>query len=273
MARQATWTEVVTSTSLGTGVAETRLNGDTSFVVPSQARSMIEFKPYQAPTGAITAAQSMFPKFKIKSNSIGGLEPKEVVIAPIASGLGATYHAQTPILKAFRINRNMPGANVNIDFYGQNLVANTVANRAGAGVKLSTLPVGGPEQFWFGPTDETDTGTTAATITGGTFTINGGSMITDWYGHVTGTTVTASESYVGYAELNSSDFETIQRVRWPVYPITTSLSTLIGNTIPDANWEHGEVPIQKTCNVSTFFIQEETLTAAGDFFIGVGFVR
>ncbi len=271
--RPAMWTENVTSTSLGTGVAETRLNGDTSFVLPAQAKAMVEFKPYQAPTGAITAAQSMIYKAKIKSNSIGGLEPKEVVPAPIASGLGATYMAMNPIVRAFRLNRNTPGANVNIDFYGQNLVANTVANRAGVGLKLSSLPVAGKEQFWFGPTDETDTVTTAGTGADQTFTINGGTEITDWYCQVTGTTITASESYIGYAELNSSDFETIQRVRWPFYPIVTSLSTLIGTAIPDQNWEHGSIPIRNTCSVIGRVTLDETLTAAGDSWVGVGFVR
>ena len=273
MTRQAIWTENVTSTSLGTGVTETLLNGGASFVLPAQARAMIEMKPYQAPTGAVTAAQSMIYKVKVKSNSIGGLEPKELVPAPIGAGLGATYHAQNPIVRAFRLNRNTPGANVNVDFYGQNLVANTVANRAGVGLKLSTMPVSGPEQFWFGPTDETDTVTTAGTGADTTFTINGGSQITDWYCQVTATTVTASESFIGYAELNSSDFETVQRVRWPFYPIVTSLSTLIGTTIPDQNWEHGSIPIRPTCNITTRVTLDEGQTAAGDSYVGVGFIR
>ena len=71
-------TDQVTQASLGTGVAETRLNADTSYVIPSWARQLIEFTPQQYPTGAVTASQSFTPKFKIKSISIGGMEPKEL---------------------------------------------------------------------------------------------------------------------------------------------------------------------------------------------------
>lgn len=267
------WTDIVTPTSLGTGVAETRLNGDTSYVVPSQARSMLEFTPFQYATGAVTAAQSMTPKFKIKSNSIGGLEPKELVIAPIAACLGATSSNTTPILKSFKLNRNLPGANVNIDFYGQNLVANTVANAGGVTVKLSSLATGEPEQFYLASANETDSGTTAATIAGEAITVNGARALNFWYGQLMPVTVVASESYTGYMELNSSDFTEIQRVRFAPYQITAGLSTTVTTIVPDQMYYEGYVPVRNTATISNSFIQTETVNAAYDFIVGVGFQR
>lgn len=267
-------TDQVTQSSLGTGVAETRLNNDTSYVVPSWAKQIVEFTPVQYATGAVTAAQSFTPKFKIKSLSIGGLEPKELVIAPISAMLGATSSNTTPVLRSFRLNRNVPGANVNIDFYGQNLVANTVANAGMVTVKLSSVPTGQKEQFYLAQTDETASGTTAATIAAGqNITINGASNINFWYGQLMPVTVVASESYAGYMEFTSSDFTSVQRIRWTPYQITAGLSTLITTIVPDQMYYEGVIPVRPTCTVSGNFIQNETVNAAYNWIQGLGFVR
>jgi hypothetical protein len=245
-------TDVVTPTSLGTGVAETRLNGDTSFTLPSWAKQIVEFTPFQYFTGAATAAQSATPKFKIKSSSIGGLEPKELVIAPISSELGATSSNTTPVLRSFKLNRNIPGANVQIDLYGQNLVLNTVANAGGMTVKLSS---------------------TAAVIDGGGITLNGATGINMWYGQLMPVTVVASESYAGFMILQSADFKEVQRIRYAPYQITTGLSTLITTIVPDQMYYEGWCPVQPTCTITDQFDQRETVNAAYDFINGLGFVR
>jgi hypothetical protein len=266
-------TDVVTPTSLGTGVAETRLNGDTSFTLPSWAKQIVEFTPFQYFTGAATAAQSATPKFKIKSSSIGGLEPKELVIAPISSELGATSSNTTPVLRSFKLNRNIPGANVQIDFYGQNLVLNTVANAGGVTVKLSSTPTGQKEQFYLASTNETDSGTTAAVIDGGGITLNGATGINMWYGQLMPVTVVASESYAGFMILQSADFKEVQRIRYAPYQITTGLSTLITTIVPDQMYYEGWCPVQPTCTITDQFDQRETVNAAYDFINGLGFVR
>lgn len=267
-------TDQVTQTSLGTGVAETQLNNSTSYVVPSWAKQLVEFTPVQYATGAVTAAQSFTPKFKIKSISIGGLEPKEIVIAPISACLGATSSNTTPVLRSFRLNRNMPGSNINIDFYAQNLVANTVANAGMATVKLSSVPTGQKEQFYLATTDETDSGTTAATIDSGqNIILNGASGINFWYGQLMPVTVVASESYAGYMEFTSSDFTSVQRVRWSPYQITAGLSTLITTIVPDQMYYEGWVPVRNTATIVPKFIQNETVNAAYDWIPGLGFVR
>jgi hypothetical protein len=266
-------TDQVTQSSLGTGVAETRLNNDTSYIVPSWAKQLIEFTPQQYPTGAVTAAQSFTPKFKIKSVSIGGLEPKEIVIAPISAMLGATSSNTTPVLRSFKLNRNLPGQNINIDFYGQNLVANTVANAGMATVKLSSMATTEREQFYLASTDETDSGTTAATIAGGAITLNGALALNMWYGQLMPVTVVASESYAGYMELTSPDFSEVQRIRYAPYQITTGLSTLITTIVPDQMYYEGWCPVNSTVTIANNFIQTETVNAAYDFINGVGFVR
>ena len=266
-------TDQVTQSSLGTGVAETRLNGDTSYVVPSWAKQIIEFTPQQYPTGAVTAAQSFTPKFKIKSVSIGGLEPKELVIAPIAAMLGATSSNTAPVLRSFKLNRNLPGANVQIDFYAQNLVANTVANAAMCTLKLSSLPTSEKEQFYLASTNETDSDTSAVAVTGGGITINGAQGLNMWYGQLMPVTVVASESYAGYITLSSPDFREVQRIRYAPYQIATGLSTLITTIVPDQMYYEGWCPTNPTCTITDTFNQLEGVNAAYDFINGVGFVR
>jgi len=215
----------------------------------------------------------MTPKYKIKSLSIGGLEPKELVIAPICAELGATSSNTTPVLRSFKLNRNVPGANVNIDFYGQNLVANTVANAGMVTVKLSSVPTGQKEQFYLAQTDETASGTTAATIAGAAITINGAQAVNFYYGQLMPVTVVASESYAGYMEFNSSDFTEVQRVRWSPYQITAGLSTLVTTITPDQMYYEGWLPVRPTATIANNFIQLETVNAAYNFIAGLGFVR
>ncbi len=274
MAKPSTVNDVVTSTSLGTGVAETQINGGVSYVVPSWAHSLIEFTPVQYATGAVTAAQSFTPRFKIKSSSISGLEPKEIVIAPIASCLGATSSNTTPVLKSFKLNRGLAGANVNIDFYGQNQVANTVANAAGCSLKLSSYPAMGPEQYYQASTDETASAVTAIATDGGSIVINNATALNMWYGQLMPVTVVASESYAGYMELNSSDYSgDANRIRFWPYQITAGLSTLITTIVPDQMYYEGYQPVNSTCTLTPRFQQQEAVNAAYNFIAGVGFVR
>lgn len=274
MAKPAITNDVVTSTSLGTGVAETLINGGVSYNVPAWAHWMEEFTPVQYATGAVTAAQSFTPKFKIKSSSVPGLEPKEIVIAPIAACLGATSSNTTPILKSFKLRRSLPGANINIDFYGQNLVANTVANAAGCTVKLSSTPLGGQEQYYMASTDETASATTAIATDGGNIVLNGGTRLNMWYGQLMPVTVVASESYAGYMEINSADFDgDANRIRFWPYQITAGLSTLITTIVPDQMYYEGNVPIRNTATLTPRFQQTEGVNAAYNFIAGVGFVR
>ena len=75
--------DVITPASIGTGVAKTSLGTNTK---PTQASELIEFIPFQAPTGVLTAGQSMLTETAVESNSIN-LLPKRVINAPIVGGL------------------------------------------------------------------------------------------------------------------------------------------------------------------------------------------
>ena len=268
--------DVVTPTSLGTSVTETRIHADTSYQTPGWVKQIVEWIPFQYATGAVTAAQSFTPKFKIKSTSVSGLEPKELVIAPISACLGATSANTTPVLKAFKLNRNLPGGNNLIDFYGQNLVANTVANAGGVTLLESTEQTGMPEQYYLASTDETDSGTTAATIDGASISVSGARYINFAYGQLMPVTVVASESYTGYMEMSSPDMINVQRFRFAPYQITAGLSTLITTIVPDQMYYdriHVDLRPGTTVVLQNRFIQTETVNAAYDFINGVGFVR
>ena len=71
--------DVITPTSLGTGVAKTSLGNITK---PEEVQSLIEFVPYYAPSGAVTAGQSMLLETALESNSVN-LLPKRVILSLI----------------------------------------------------------------------------------------------------------------------------------------------------------------------------------------------
>ena len=68
--------DVCDSTSLGTGVAKTQINGGNNLTKPTQAQSLIEVIPYIASSGALTSGQTVLAKGIIESNSVN-LLPKE----------------------------------------------------------------------------------------------------------------------------------------------------------------------------------------------------
>ena len=56
----------VTTTSLGTGVAETQLNSGTSLSAPDPAHAFLACIPYQSESAAFTVDQSLLTAFRIQ---------------------------------------------------------------------------------------------------------------------------------------------------------------------------------------------------------------
>ena len=64
----------VTTTSLGTGVAETQLNGGTSLSAPDPAHGFLAVIPYQSESAAFTVDESLLTAFRIQSDDVA-VEP------------------------------------------------------------------------------------------------------------------------------------------------------------------------------------------------------
>ena len=212
----------VTFTSIGTGVAETQLNSGTSLSAPDPAHAFNAVIPYQMELGAFSTNQSLLTAFRIQSDDVA-VEPKKFVLPNINTGDAAFTSVAVPALLAYPINTPLAGGE-HLNFYGQALVANTVAPGVGATVIYDTDSTNGSEQYYTRPTNENAASTTINTRTqGGDMTIQGGNEITGLYTVVSGATATASEHDVGYSEFISPDFETSMPYRIAVQPTATGL--------------------------------------------------
>jgi len=169
--------DIATPTSLGTGVAKTEINGGQPITKPTQAQTLIEVVPYMASIAAMTAGETQLTKCIIESNSIN-LLPKQFIAPPIQSGLGTFGSSLTPMLDTVECNTPLQiGSTQQFQIYGENYIANTVANKLGVGLHYSTAQTNQKEMFYDSVSNETNTGTSATTVSGENLTINDGTFL------------------------------------------------------------------------------------------------
>ncbi len=268
------FSDVITSTSIGTGTTTTLLNGGTNYTVSSLAGNFEGFSPTYAETGAVTAGQTIAPYFSIQSQSLGSIQPKNIALSGSSGGVGTSIVNMIPIAKVFPMNTRIPNSNTPLSFYGTAYVANTVAPRAGATVWFGTdQPMRGSyEQFYDCVTATTSSGTAAATVTLNNIVVNGGTQLGKIYAHQYPGTVTVSESWIGYLNVNSADLSPQQTLRTFIQPTAAGLAT----TTPlqaDAIWADQKITMRNTATLTASHTMEEAQTAAGQVAWGIQFIR
>ena len=269
----ATGSDVFTSTSLGTGVAETELG--TGINTPSQARSISAIVPALGATGAYTAAQGSVAEIAIRSDAVP-MTPKRVIVSGGNGGVGAFIDTISPILEEWEFNTKLSGQSL-LHCYGTQQTLNTVAFEAECEVIYSTDEPTKQEKFWMKPNDETATSTTTGVkTTGGTIQINTGTrggIITDMWGlpYVAGT-VTVSESLYGTFELQSNDFNDAMPLRFLAQPMAAGLNTVCLHMLKMSRrkcWK----PTKDNTLITTYFTMDEAQTAAQAFIAGCGYIK
>ena len=264
--------DVITPTSLGAGVAKTSIGTNTK---PAQAANLIEFIPYYAPSGAVTAAQTMMLETALESASIN-LLPKRVINAPMQAGLGGTFATLIPQITAFECNTPLTkGGTEIIEVFGQAQLANTVAVIMGCALHYSeTAPTRSAEHFYLKPDNETSTGTAATTVAGGTITINGGKTLQILMGALSAGTVTADEGYIGSLQFNSSNFDNSQDLEIPLQPTSVGIGALnSAQQVKHSIYKNVSMGMKATCTISTVLRLSQALTAAGNFIGCVGYTK
>jgi len=266
--------DIATPTSLGTGVAKTEINSAQPLTKPTQAQTLIEVVPYMASSGALTPAQTMMTKCIIESNSIN-LLPKNFLVPPTAGGLGTFTSALTPMLDTVECNTPLQlGATQQFRIYGQNFIANTVANKLGLALHYSEAQSNAKEMFYDLPTNETATGTSATSVAGENFTINDGKWLETITPLVTAGVVTASESYLASIEISSNDFDNSMPLKVPTQPIATALGSHVSVGIPKLPSYHNiHMGMKSSCLISQTLTLDEALTASGSFISGIGYTK
>ena len=269
--------DMVDATSVGTATTKTKLNGGVDLTTPNEAKNLIGIIPGHGATAALTAAESALIKFEVESKAVKDIMPKAIVTTATHGGLGAFLIGLAPPLRSYPFNTPLSG-NEDISYYGTALVNNTAAIDAFAQVMYSNKSPRGndPHIYWDGPTDETSTGTAAANgIAGGTFTLNAPiqSILRYLYTVLGVGTVTASESYFGHGEIRSADLNTSMPVKGLAQTIATAPGTAIGVGQSESLVHDEWIPMKPTARLATYYNQMEALTAAGNFYVGVGFIR
>ena len=266
-----------TSSSVGTGTTKTQLNGAVDLIIPAAATCLHSFTPYQAATGAYTAAQSSQILIELESSDIQpNISPKAYLMDPTNGGLSTFDFVVVAALRDVPINVPCIGGN-RLRVYGTAREANTVAFRAGVGFSLSDGRPDASQMFWDAGT-ATSSGTGAARVTLGNITVSAGTRIKKVYGRysVTGT-VTASESMVGYFEFVSNGFIDAIPLTFPAQPTAAGLGSLVNHALlagQDWNVDIGlRNPGTGQVTVSTYFNQEEAQTAAQLADSGLGYIR
>jgi len=265
----------VTTTSLGTGVAETQLNGGTSLSAPDPAHGFLAVVPYQSSSAAYTVDESLLTAFRIQSDDVS-VEPKKFVLPNVNTGDASFTSVAAPALLAYPINTPLAGGE-HLNFYGQPLVANTVAPICGATVIYDTDGTNGAESYYTRPTNETAAATAVDTRTeGGSMTIQGGNEITGLYTVVSGGTATASQHDIGYSEFLSPDFNTSMPYRVAIQPTYTGLGSNAnavtgGGGLMQYNMPRGKgIPLANNVTITNYYTNRDARTGASNF---INFVR
>jgi len=263
---------VIPPTSLTTGVSKTSLGTNNK---PSDSQNLIEFIPYYAPSGAVTAGQSMLLETAIESVSVKDILPKRIINGPIQAGLGATFATMIPILEAYECNTPLiPGSNDIIEAFGQAQIANTVAPVMGVALHYSNAPPVKPQMYYEKPDNESTTGTAATTAGGGSIVINGGTLLQVLMGQVAFGTVLASESLIASLQFNSANFDNSQDLEIPLQPVSIGLGVLASGLQPkSAIYRNVGMGMKPTTTINTVLRLSEALTNAGNFIGAVGYLK
>ena len=268
--------QTATSTSTGTGTTKTQINGGSDLVIPAGVRYIYDAIPYQAATGAYTAAEGSAQLIELESVDIQpNISPKRINMCETNGGLGTFTNVIVGMLQTFPINVSCLGGN-RLRVYGTSLVLNTVAFRVGCGF-LESDQQANLEQLYWEATARTASGTAAARVAGADMTISAGKRLKKVYQHFyVGGTVTVSESFVGYGEFVSNGFVDAIPLTFPFQPSGLGLSAstplkpgelLYNVDIGLRNPGTGQVTVNTFCNV------EEANTASESFNSGCAYTR
>jgi len=258
--------DVIGSTSLGTGTTKTLLGG-ADMVLPEWAKSIVAVIPV-VNIDVPTVSESVIAKLILESDDFT-VGPFEVLAAPASSCLGATVAPSIAEPEKYLVNCPVPGG-AKLSVYGQALVANTAAPVMSCGVIVSSEPPTGPQRFAKMGT-LTSTGTTASTDVPGTlYSFSKGRKIVELFGLVTPAVVAAADALQGYIRFSSSEFSRSTPAKMQFNPVPGGLSTIFSTKLDGVTRLPLCIPLdpgQK--NIQDYLYLDLAPAAAGSFITGV----
>jgi len=258
--------DVIGSTSLGTGVTKTLLGGKT-LVLPEWARSIVAIIPV-VNIDVPTVSESVLAKCILESEDFT-VGPYEVLAAPIGACLGATVAPFIATPERYLVNCPVVGGS-KLNVYGQALVANTAAPVMSCTVIVSSELPDGPQRFAKMGT-LTSTGTTASTDVAGTeYSFSKGRTIVELFGAVVPDTIAAADALQGHFRFSSSEFERPTPAKVAINPVPGGLSTIFSSKLDGVTRQPVKIPVNAgQVNIQDYLYLDLAPAAAGNFVTGV----
>jgi len=166
------------------------------------------------------------------------------------------------------------GSTQQFQIYGENYIANTVANKLGVGLHYSTAQTSAKEMFYDSVSNETNTGTAATTVQGENLTINDGVFLETITPVLVNAVVTAQESFIGSISVSSNDFENSMPLKVPCQPTSVALGSAIGvGLAKQPVYKNIHMGMKSSCLISHSLTLDEAQTATGNFAVGYGYTK
>lgn len=269
----------LTSSSMGTSTTKTRLNVDAAYQLESGINAIHYAKFYQAATGVYTAAETVRSCFSLESGDINpNISPKRYVPDGTIGGLGVSAFGLIPVLQRIPLNISCKEGN-KISAYGQSLVANTAAMRAGCTLDVSSGGTKSLAQLYYDVSGSETPAVTAAGVAAarkklGNMTIVEAKKAVMAYMRFFPTTITASEDYIGYAEFVCSGWEATP-LNFAYQPIASHLGAAASAAISQSVEEEIErtFKTQAQVVVEQYANIEEALQGDGSIIAGLVFTK
>jgi len=260
-------TTVAKGTTVGSSTTKTQINTATKVTMPSWARNLESIEPYMA-VDVLDADLTAFSKVTLESEDVA-LDPC-IVLTNAISGYDATsgqpYQPENPV---YKVNCPLKGGE-EISVYGTNLQAFTGPIYIGCTITITDQPPTERQRFYQVGT-VTETGTSAAEVSGTAYNIHGSDRIREVLGLVVPEIHAAENALFGSFRITSQDFVHSVPLEYGFQAMSGCIGTVDGTRIPGITRFEVDVPTHTSCTLQDYCTFDLAPTVHGFFISAVGF--
>lgn len=244
------------------------LLGGAALELPDGARNIVAMVPFLTSPAGNTAAEPVAAEAYLESDDVK-VVPFHVLPNPIGSSLlKSVAQVQGDSLKnMYPVNCPVKGGE-SIKCYGKGLFDHTIEPYMAVLLVYSDQPPSKPQCYAKIGT-YTDTGTSAARVTGSNISVVGGRRLKEIFGMAVGTTVAALKGIAGHIDLQSEGFTPAWTLHLPINPASGQVDTNIQEAVAAVARLPVDVTMKDKCVINDGFTLAVALTTTGDWIAGV----
>lgn len=259
-------------TALSSTTAQTL--GGADLGLPDGAKCILGVIPYLTSPAGNTAGEPVAGKVTITSTDITrGINPVQILAPPIGSSLlkGVAQPQGHPNAHFYPINCPVNGGE-DLTIQGTGLFDHTIEPYMGCEVIYSDVPPHKAQRYYKLGTF-TNTGTSAATVSGSNISVTNGAKLVEIFGYAVGTTVAALKGLSGYFLIRSEGFTPAWDLYLPICPASGLVDTNIVEAIAGVARRKVQIDMDAKCTIQDQFHLSVALTTTGNFLAGVGYTQ